>query len=106
MMSLNWSVCAIVPSDACVDGYFTIAVYNTQLRPVSITEHEYNALFTYNRDGNRVLMQVNEDDMGILSRYYIDNTYEIESALIFVRYKSFTGQQYFCIFAGKSCFYV
>lgn len=56
-------------------------VYNTMQRPVSITEHEYNALFTYDSDGNRVRMQVNENDMGILSRYYIDKTYEIESGV-------------------------
>lgn len=56
-------------------------VYNTMLRPVSITEHEYNALFTYDSSGDRVRMQVNENDMGVLSKYYIDNTYEIQSAV-------------------------
>lgn len=56
-------------------------VYNTMLRPVSITQHEYNALFTYDSAGDRVHMQLNEDDTGILSRYYIDNTYEIESGV-------------------------
>lgn len=56
-------------------------VYNAMLRPASITEHENNALFTYDSNGDRVRMQVNENDMGILSRYYIDKTYEIESSV-------------------------
>lgn len=54
--------------------------YNAMQRPMSIKENGYEALFTYNADGDRVKMVMKKDNIVQYTRYYLGSEYEIEVA--------------------------
>lgn len=54
--------------------------YNALQRPTSIKENGYEALLTYNADGDRVKMVMKKNNIVQYTRYYLGNEYEIEIA--------------------------
>lgn len=50
--------------------------YNAFLRPEVIKENAYEATFTYNSDGQRVKMNIRQNNSDYLTRYYVDDCYE------------------------------
>lgn len=55
--------------------------YNALMRPTSITENGYKALFSYDTNGDRVKMNLMRNDTLQLNRYYIGGIYEIDETL-------------------------
>ncbi|WP_175552603.1 polymorphic toxin type 23 domain-containing protein [Dysgonomonas macrotermitis] len=55
--------------------------YNAQMRPVSIAENGYKALFSYDTDGNRIKMNLMRNDTLQRNRYYVGGIYEIDETL-------------------------
>lgn len=51
------------------------------MRPSSISENGFKALFSYDADGNRVKMNLTKDGALQLNRYYIGGVYEIDETL-------------------------
>lgn len=55
--------------------------YNALMRPTSIIENGYKALFSYDTSGERVKMNLMRNDTLQLNRYYIGGVYEIDETL-------------------------
>ncbi|MBP1617676.1 MAG: putative RhaS protein [Bacteroidetes bacterium] len=53
--------------------------YNALQRPESISEGSYQASFTYNADGDRVLMKTYKDSSLVSQHYYLGGQYEVKT---------------------------
>ena len=76
--SRPYQVTMITPTGTAVPVREQSVTYTSYQRPNSITENGFNAAFTYNAAGDRVKMQVKQNNNVILSRYYIGKQYELD----------------------------
>lgn len=51
--------------------------YNSQMRPVSISEGDYSATFTYNADGDRIQMETSKFNLFYETKHYLGGQYEV-----------------------------
>ncbi len=73
-----YQVTMLTPTGTAVPVREQSVTYTSYQRPNSITENGFNAAFTYNAAGDRVKMQVKQNNNVILSRYYIGKQYELD----------------------------
>ncbi|WP_313381371.1 FG-GAP-like repeat-containing protein, partial [Proteiniphilum saccharofermentans] len=76
--SRPYQVTMFTPTGTAVPVREQSVTYTSYQRPNSITENGFNAAFTYNAAGDRVKMQVKQNNNVILSRYYIGKQYELD----------------------------
>lgn len=76
--SRPYQVTAFTPSSPTVTPREQHLHYNSFQRPDSIVENGITATLVYNTDGNRVKMKVVQGNQELLTRYYIDDEYELD----------------------------
>ena len=74
-----YQVTALSPTGGAVPIREQQVSYTSFQRPNSITENEVTASFVYDTEGNRVKMNIAKGSTPLLTRYYLDNCYEIDA---------------------------
>jgi RHS repeat-associated protein len=65
--------------------------YTSFERPASISENDYEALFTYNSSGSRVKMQMRNNGSNTFARYSLGGRYELDLGTSLNKQKLYTG---------------
>ncbi len=89
--SKPYAIETVTPSGNVIPLRTQAIAYNAMLRPVSIAENGYTATFTYNGDANRVKMLLKQGATDKLTRYYIDDKYELDKTANGTKEKLYVG---------------
>lgn len=76
-----YAIAVVTPYGTAVPLREQQITYSALRRPVTITENNYAATFTYNGEGNRVKMNLKKSNQVQLNKYYWGNQYEMETGV-------------------------